>query len=76
MKVDIAYEWIPPICKHSNTFGHVENKCPTKEVWIPKTKETGGIEDAGSLHGVNTVGFFELKREKLLFSNSVLPSQL
>jgi len=27
MDVDIAYEWISPICKNRKTFGHVEHLC-------------------------------------------------
>jgi len=37
MSIEIDYEWIPAICKQCTSFGHDENQCLTKQIWLPKT---------------------------------------
>ena len=36
VEIAIEYEWMPPVCKQCNSFGHVESLRPTKRVWRKK----------------------------------------
>ena len=53
MNVVVTFEWVRPVCIQCRTFGHTGSQCPTKEVWMPKTKGSGDIsKDSGAgLHG-------------------------
>jgi len=35
VEIEVAYEWIPPVCMKCCFFGHVNYQCPTKPKWIP-----------------------------------------
>ena len=57
MEIHITYEWIPPICQHCKSFGHLEHHCPTIEVWVPKAKEAGDTDNAGVLNEAKSFVF-------------------
>ena len=58
--IKVEYEWIPPTCKKCKSFGHVDNKCPTKETelnsGIKNQKKVGdGVKNLNSAE-VNHIG--------------------
>ena len=57
MEIHITYEWIPPICQHCKSFGHLEHHCPTIEVWVLKAKEAGETDNAGVLNEAKSFVF-------------------
>ena len=43
VKIDVEYEWVPPVCTKCACFGHLDIQCHSKEVWRVKNNNNTKI---------------------------------
>ena len=45
VKINVEYEWEPPVCTKCDCFGHLDIQCHSKEVWRVKNNNSTKIAE-------------------------------